>query len=117
MKFGPVSVDEAEGAILAHATATEAERFKKGRVLSFADIVALKAAGITEIIVAILEPGDLGEDAAAEKIAAALRFDEIEIKPPATGRVNLHAEAAGIFTVDRALINAINRVDPSVTKV
>ncbi len=37
------------------------------------------------------------------------------MKPAATGRVNLHAPAAGVFTVDKQLIDAINAVDPAVT--
>ena len=55
------------------------------------------------------------EDAAAEKIAESMSHRNIEAKPAATGRVNLHAEAAGVFTVDAAMINAINAVDPTIT--
>src|SRR6185312_3657869 len=39
----------------------------------------------------------------------------IEAKPAATGRVNLHAKAAGVFTVDATMIDAINAVDPTIT--
>ncbi|TIW50851.1 MAG: 4-diphosphocytidyl-2C-methyl-D-erythritol kinase, partial [Mesorhizobium sp.] len=39
----------------------------------------------------------------------------VEARPAATGRVNLHAKAAGVFTVDRAMIDAINAIDPTIT--
>jgi NADP-dependent 3-hydroxy acid dehydrogenase YdfG len=38
MRFGDTRTDEAEGAILAHALATDDLRFKKGRCLSAEDV-------------------------------------------------------------------------------
>lgn len=115
MRFGPVPVAQASGAILAHATPAGGRRLKKGHVLTADDIAALEADGVATIVVASLDADDLGEDEAARRIAAALGIRHIEVKAPATGRVNLHAKAAGVFTVDRALIDAINTVDPSIT--
>ncbi|BCM19848.1 NTP transferase domain-containing protein [Mesorhizobium sp. J8] len=115
MKFGPVPIDEAEGAVLAHATAAGEKRFRKAQRLSREDIAALKAAGVGEVVAAVLDQDDLGEDAAAAKIAAAMSHRNVEVKPAATGRVNLHAGAAGVFTVDAGMIDAINAVDPAIT--
>ncbi|RJT37472.1 4-diphosphocytidyl-2C-methyl-D-erythritol kinase [Mesorhizobium waimense] len=115
MKFGPVPIDQAEGAVLAHATTAGERRFRKAHRLSADDVSVLKAAGIKEVVAAVLAADDLGEDAAAEKIAAGMSHRNIEAKPAATGRVNLHAEAAGVFTVDAAMIDAINAVDPTIT--
>lgn len=115
MIFGHVPVDEAEGAILAHAVQAGGQRMKKGRVLSGADVLALREAGLTEVIAARTEPNDLGEDIAAERLAGAMRTQGIRLGPAATGRVNLFAEKAGVFTVDAALIDAVNAVDPTVT--
>ena len=115
MKFGPVPIDEAEGAVLAHATAAGEKRFRKAHRLSSEDVAALKAAGVAEVVAAVLGQDDLGEDAAAAKIAAGMSHRNIEVKPAATGRVNLHAGAAGVFTVDARMINAINAVDPAIT--
>jgi molybdenum cofactor cytidylyltransferase len=75
MRFGPVAVGEAEGAILAHSLVAGALRLKKGRRLAAAEVAALAGAGIAEVVVARLEPGDLGEDAAAEAIAATIAPD------------------------------------------
>lgn len=115
MKFGSVPIEQAEGAVLAHATAAGERRFRKAHRLSGEDVAALKAAGIKEVVAAVLSPDDLGEDAAAEKIALSMTHRNIETKPAATGRVNLHAETAGVFTVDVKMIDAINAVDPAIT--
>ncbi|MEX0406634.1 molybdopterin-binding/glycosyltransferase family 2 protein [Aquibium sp. LZ166] len=115
MRFGPVPIEMARGTILAHATSLPGRKLKKGHPLTAEDVSALAAAGHGQVVAAVLDPGDLGEDEAARRIAAALRTRSIDVKPPATGRVNLHGEAAGVFTVDRALIDAINAVDPSIT--
>jgi molybdenum cofactor cytidylyltransferase len=115
VKFGRVPVAEAEGAILAHSTTVGGKRLRKAHRLGADDIAALKEAGIAEIVVARLAPDDLAEDEAARVLAAALVTENVEAKPPATGRVNLHALTAGVFTVDRALIDAFNAVDPAIT--
>jgi molybdenum cofactor cytidylyltransferase len=115
MKFGPVPVSEAEGTILAHSLSAGALRMRKARLLSAEDVAQLAAEGVEELVVARLEQGDVEENLAATRIVEALRFTGIEARPAATGRVNLHAPEAGLFTVDKDLIDAINRVDPSVT--
>jgi molybdenum cofactor cytidylyltransferase len=115
VKFGPVPTGEAEGAILAHSTVVGDRKLRKATRLTAEDVSALQAAGVEEIIVAVLAPDDVDENRAAQRIAEALSFTGIEARPPATGRVNLHATASGIFTVDKPLIDAINLVDPDVT--
>lgn len=115
MKFGPVPLEEAEGAILAHSTVVGGKRFRKARVLSAEDIAAMRDAGLKDIIVAVLAEDDIEENAAAERLASGLSFAGIEAKPAATGRVNLHATVSGLFTVDRQLIDSINLVDPDIT--
>lgn len=115
MKFGPLQVQVAEGAILAHSVAIDGKRLRKAHVLTAEDIVALQRNGISEITAATLDPGDIGENEAAQAIVDAFRHPGISTRPAATGRVNLHAEAAGIFDADVALIDAMNAVDPTIT--
>ena len=115
MRFGPVPVADAEGAILAHSTVAGEKRLRKARRLDAGDVAALAAAGFTEVVVATLAADDVEENDAATRIAEALRFTGIEARPAATGRVNLHASVSGIFTVDKPLIDAINLVDPDIT--
>lgn len=115
MKFGPVAVEDAQGAVLAHATTAGDKRFRKAHVLTAEDIAVLKAAGVAEVVAAVLSVNDLGEDQAATQLAESMRFHDIEARPAATGRVNLHATTSGVFTVDRAMIDRINAVDPAIT--
>lgn len=115
MKFGPTRLDEAKGAVLAHAVAVDGRTWRKASLLSAEDIAAMKAVGLTEVIAGVLEPGDLGENEAATRIAAGLAAPGVEIRPAATGRVNLHALDAGLFMVDRAAVDALNAVDPAIT--
>ncbi len=119
MRFGPVPLSEAAGAILAHSAAVDGGRIRKGSVLAAGDIERLSAAGITDVTVSRLDPDDLDEDAAAARIAAALVPDvdaaRISIGRASTGRVNLHATANGVVRLDASAIDALNRVDPSIT--
>ncbi|WP_421865741.1 NTP transferase domain-containing protein [Parvibaculum sp.] len=115
MIFGDMAPDEAEGAILAHSQKIGGETFKKGRVLSRADIAALKDAGIGHIVAARLEENDVPEDEAAGALAAALAGFSVRASAPFTGRANLHAEAAGVIGIDPARIDAINRIGEAIT--
>lgn len=115
MKFGPVRVEEAKGAMLAHATTAGDRRFRKAHRITADDIAFLKSVGVDEIVAAVLSADDLDEDAAAARIAGAMRFRGIAAKPAATGRVNLHALEAGVFTVDRSLVDRLNAIDPAIT--
>ena len=116
MRFGTVPTAEAEGAVLAHSLSAGGARLKKGRVLRAAEIAALLAAGVAEVTVARLDPGDLAEDAAAEAVARALTAGAgLTMSAPFTGRVNLFAEAPGLLRVDRAAVDALNAVDPAIT--
>ncbi|MGB3834200.1 MAG: molybdopterin-binding/glycosyltransferase family 2 protein [Mesorhizobium sp.] len=115
MRFGPVPLDEAEGAILAHSTVIGDRRLRKASRLTADDVAAFRAAGMSEVVVAVLAADDVEENEAAGRLAAALTFAGIEARPPATGRVNLYATVSGIFTVDRQLIDSINLVDADIT--
>ena len=54
MKFGSFSLDQAQGAILAHAVQLDGTALKKGHVLSAQDIELLHTAGILKVIAAKL---------------------------------------------------------------
>jgi molybdenum cofactor cytidylyltransferase len=115
MRFGEVPLAEAEGAILAHSLKLGTVAFKKARVLSLADLDLIAGSGLTRIVVARLEPGDVGEDEAAARVAAAAIGPGVSAALPFTGRVNLHAEARGVFVVDRERVDQLNLVHEAVT--
>lgn len=119
MRFGPVPLSDAMGAILAHSVALPEGRLRKGCILGAEEIATLRALGLTEVIVARLDADDLHEDAAALAVAQALVPDPaaagLQLRPVGTGRVNLHAEATGVVEVLAERVNALNAVDPMVT--
>ena len=115
MRFGEVPVAEAAGAILAHSLKLGTTALKKGRVLSPADVELIAAAGLSAIVVARLEPGDVGEDDAARRVAAAAVGPGISVAAPFTGRANLHAEARGLLVFARERVDRLNLVDEAVT--
>lgn len=119
MQFGPVPVETAEGAILAHSLMLEGRRLRKGLVLGAEDIARLSAAGVAEVTVARPGPGDVPEDAAATRLARALVPDPagagLALTEAFTGRVNLNATGPGIVAMDVAAIHALNRIDPAIT--
>ena len=115
MKFGEVPVAEAEGAILAHSLRIGTIALKKARVLSRADLDLITEAGLSRIVVARLEAGDVGEDEAARLVAASAAGDEIEPAAPFTGRANLFAKARGLLVFDRERLDRLNLVDEAIT--
>lgn len=119
MRFGPVPLALAEGALLAHGLREGEMVLKKGQRLGPAEVAALAGAGLAEVTVARLDPGDVAENDAAARLAAALVPDEaaagLTRAAPFTGRANLHATAAGLALVDVAAVTALNRVDPGIT--
>ena len=115
MKFGAVPLAQAEGAILAHSVKAGGVALRKGQTLGAADIEALKAAGRSDVTVAILAADDLGENQAAEVIGAAGLAAGIIASKPHAGRVNLLAEHAGVLAVNASAVNAVNAIDPAIT--
>ena len=115
MKFGPVAVSEAEGAILAHSTQAGKARLKKGLRLDADSISQLVESGVETVIVARLDEGDVDENEAAGRLADSFAGAGIEPAAPATGRVNLHATGPGLFRADKKLVDVFNAIDPSIT--
>lgn len=115
MKFGPVPLEDAEGALLAHSVRVERAVFRKGRLLSAADLAALAQAGVQEVTAARFEPGDMDEDGAAAAIAAAVAGEGLEVAAPFTGRVNLFASERGVLTVEAGRVDKLNLQDESIT--
>ncbi len=93
---------------MAHSQKVGERMIRKGALLDDAAIEALRAAGRTEVICARLEPGDVPEDIAADRLATPLVSPLIARSRAATGRVNLSAEAPGLLRVDAARIDRLN---------
>ncbi len=115
MKFGRVPVREAQGGIAVHSIRKPGLVLKKGTAIGKAEIAALAAADVVDIVVARLEPEDVPEDTAAAEIAAAVVGEGARIDRAFTGRANLFAETAGVLVVDKDAIDRLNLVDESIT--
>lgn len=117
MRFGPVPVAQAEGAILAHSLDLDGSRLRKGAILTADHVAALRRAGLDTVTVAHLDPGDLHEDEAAHRLARALVQGRtgLHLTAPFTGRVNLLAEGPGVALLDADRLHAANAVHPMIT--
>lgn len=115
MKFGPVEIANSEGGIVAHAVRRDGIVLRKGDIIRAADIDALHKSGVETIVIARLEPGDVGEDDAAKRIADAVAGANIRVEAPFTGRANLFSDADGILLVEPDSIDRINEIDERIT--
>nr|WP_204262845.1 molybdopterin-binding protein [Methylobacterium sp. BTF04] len=101
--------------IAAHTVRAHDVTLRKGHPIPSEDAARLAAAGLSELVAVTLEAGDVGEDAAAGRLASLLMGAALRAEPPFTGRCNLHALTAGLLLVDRAGIDAVNGVDEAIT--
>jgi molybdenum cofactor cytidylyltransferase len=115
MKFGAVAPKDALGATAVHTIRQGALVLKKGTLIGPAEVTALDAAGIKDIVVARLEPGDVSEDDAAAAIAKAVAGEGVHVDRAFTGRANLFAQNAGVLVVDKDAIDRLNRIDEAIT--
>lgn len=115
MKFGATAIEHAEGAILAHSLMVPGGVLKKGTVIGQDELASLRAAGIAEVTAALLEDGDIDENAAALRLGSQLQGDHLRLGDVFTGRINLIAETDGVVRVDLPAIAALNAVDEGLT--
>ena len=101
------------GAILARDLTVSGLHWTKGRRLSADDLVALAAADRGDpVTVLVPEAGELHEDDAALRLAAAVAGPGLTIRGPAQSRVDLIAAAAGVLNVRIGDLERLNRIDP-----
>jgi molybdenum cofactor cytidylyltransferase len=115
MIFRSFAVAQAEGLVLAHAVRLSGDMLRKGHRLTAPDVEQMIAEGIKAVLAARLEPGDMLEDEAATRLAAALPRTYLRCSKAATGRVNVYSTVAGLFTADKAAVDRCNAVDPAIT--
>src|SRR6202167_1962968 len=115
MKFGAVAPKGALGATAVHTIRQGTLVLKKGTLIGAAEVAALEVAGIKEVVVARLEPGDVSEDVAAAEIAKKVAGEGVQVDRAFTGRANLFAQNAGVLVVDKDAVDRLNRVDEAIT--
>jgi molybdenum cofactor cytidylyltransferase len=115
MRFGAVAPKDARGATAVHTIRQGDLVLKKGTLIGPAEIAALEAAGIKDVVVAQLEPNDVAEDVAAAEIAKKVAGPGVHIDRAFTGRANMFAQIAGVLVVDKDAVDRLNRVDEAIT--
>ena len=115
MKFGSFLLSDAPGIVLAHTFKGPGLVLKKGHVVTVADVAALSAAGVKEIIGARLEAGDISEDAAAARVAQRLTGTHLTLTAAHTGRCNIVAAQDGVVVINAAAITSANLISEAVT--
>jgi molybdopterin biosynthesis enzyme len=101
------------GAILARDLTISGQRWSKGRRLTADDLAALAAAEAGDpVTILVPEPGELHEDDAALRLAAAVAGPGLTVRGPVQSRVDLLAEAPGVLNVRVADLERLNRIDP-----
>ena len=113
MKWLTVAPEQALGKILCHniADAQGHKALHKGAWLGDNDLSVLRMLGIKEVTVAALEPGDVHEDSAARRLAAACAGGGVTPNDASGGRVNLAAAEAGLLKVRLDALQQVNRID------
>jgi len=101
------------GAVLCRDVLDEAGRpiLTKGTVLRPDHAHVLRAARPAEMHVLRLDDGDVGEDAAAVRIAAAVGGPGTAAHPPVESQVRLTAAQRGMVAIDVNALAAVNAVD------
>ena len=83
-------------------------RFRKGHVVTEADIPVLLSMGKEHLYVWEMTPGMLHENDAAARLARLCRNAGMAESEVREGKIELRAEFDGLFRVDRARLNAVN---------
>src|SRR5689334_12721206 len=103
LRPGPEPRRDLAGAVLTRNVVVDGERWSKGRILTVADLerfAAASADGGGDVTVLVPGAGDLHEDEAASRLAAAVAGTGIVARPPAESRVDLRAATDGVLRVD-----------------
>lgn len=84
--------------------------FKRGHVITEADIPALLDIGKRTVFVWEQNAGEIHEEDAARRMAAMAPVEHAHYTEPSEGKVLLMAEERGMFRVDTALLREINSI-------
>jgi molybdopterin biosynthesis enzyme len=82
----------------------------KGRRLTKPDVETLASIGVAQVYVALLDPDDVPEDAAAAQLGAALAGHGVEVSRVTAGRADLVASTAGVCKVGVELLLELNNL-------
>lgn len=90
---------------------TKGARFKKGQIVTEADLPVLRDIGKEHLSILELEANELHEDDAALALCAALKGRNCTAGSPEEGRITLYAGCDGLLSYDSQMVHRINE-DP-----
>ncbi len=113
MRLTIVPIEQALGGILVHNIADKEghKAIPKGKKLETGDLEKLRVLGRANVYVGYLDVDDVREDAAAARIAHALRGANLDATKSAGGRANLLAKVNGIMKVNNVTLKRINAIE------
>ncbi len=114
MRLGEIAVEQTFGAIVAAdvRTAAGTVTWRKGRVLGPADTAAVTALRGVEVHLVDLDPGEVGQDDVARRLAQAIAGSGTTADAPEQGQARLRATCRGLLAVDGDAVRALNRLGP-----
>lgn len=115
MIFDTVDIRHCEGCYLAHSLKTSTGRIGKGTQITANIALQIAQSGVSTILVAQLEEGDIHEDQAALTVATQLSGKGVSLSKARTGRVNLLANVEGLCHFSAQAIIAANAIDEGIT--
>jgi molybdenum cofactor cytidylyltransferase len=112
MRAQTIDVKHCEGKILWRTILHSSGKklLAKGHMISDQDARMLETEGTSEVCVAELEEGEIGEDEAARALAIEIGCGSLEIRPASGGRANLFTTETCCVLVDDELLKQINYV-------
>ena len=116
-----VRVEDAVGMTLCHDITAmydgfKGALFKRGHVIEEADIPRMLDIGKQTVFIWEPEAGEIHEEDAATRMAAALAVEGARCEGPSEGKIVLRAERAGMLRVDTEMLRRLNSIgDITVT--
>ncbi|MDR3280266.1 MAG: molybdopterin-binding protein [Synergistaceae bacterium] len=118
MKMTQISLEDAVGRPLAHdltkidaSAGTKGARFKKGQIITEADLPVLRDMGREHLSILEFDEGETHEDDAAGFLCGALCGENCVASPPEEGRITLRAGCDGFLCYESGMVHRVNE-DP-----
>lgn len=111
-----IRTEEAVGHVLCHDMTQiikdryKDARFRKGHVVTKADIPVLLSMGKEHLYVWEMVPGMLHEDEGAARLAALCAGENMALSDPKEGKIEVFAQCDGLLLVDGRRLTAVNSV-------
>ena len=112
-----IPTEQAVGHVLCHDLTQilpgefKGARFRKGHIVTEADIPVLLSMGKEHLYVWEMEPGMLHENEGAARLVRLCKGPGMAESEVREGKIELRAEFDGLFRVDTARLNAVNSID------